>query len=196
MGFVINSLSLVFLLSCAGYKLSNYHNPLEGKGVKALYVKMFYNESLFPEASSILTRETFDTLAQFRGLKVISDEKKADGVLIGVVKSSQSQREAIKSSGKILAGQVAPLKTKNRKDFNITGTNLLSFKVHYKLLGKEGLIWEKTFSVAGGMRREIYGGDDGVVNETQTSKAIINKLKELSKDIGDQLKNAWLYEDF
>lgn len=205
----------MILSSCAGYQLNDYSNPLIKWDIKKLRLVSFYNETNFAGAGSAFLEETYKMLSQLHELELVSDNKMADGVLIGVVSSGQSKKESLRSSSKVVATTQAPTSTAGRQDFNITATNILTLTVTYyivkdhKLAAYEQIkkidslgdtilnsqsVYSKKIQVTEQIRREIYDGEASAVNQTQNEKAVARKIRELGQDAAIQLKNALLYE--
>ena len=118
-------LILFALISCSGYRFSQYENPLSQFGIQSLSVPMFYNYSNFSEIHTDFTRETYRLLTGFSGLKLSSGySKNSDAVLIGILKSPEKVFESVKASNPRLAQKMAGNAIGSRRQkFYISGTS-------------------------------------------------------------------------
>ncbi len=80
---------MLALASCAGYRFQEKNNPFAQYGVKSISVPMFYNHSLFPNISAPMTKEVYQMLSSFSGLKLSSGHEEADAVLVGIITSPE-----------------------------------------------------------------------------------------------------------
>lgn len=109
---------------CSGYKFNTQDNPFEQYGVTSISVPMFQTIGSVPNVAGPFTREIFNTLLRYPGLKVYpGDYKKTDAVLLGIVVSSEYIRSAIASVGidKVnVAGRSKPLNIPTGTSINLT----------------------------------------------------------------------------
>lgn len=207
-------LGFFFCVSCAGYQLNNYENPLKKWGIENLRVLNFYNESNFLAAGSICTEKTYQELSELKDLKLTSLNKKADGVLIGIVSSDRLREDSLRSSSKVVAGRIAPNSTNSNNNFNVTATNTVEFYVDYYLVKDKDLenflkikkankeivkfshenLFHKRIRVSGTLLREIYDGSGTAVNQTQNEKALERKIEDLASQAAKEFKYALMYE--
>ncbi|MFT6631434.1 MAG: hypothetical protein ACJAS4_001383 [Bacteriovoracaceae bacterium] len=118
---------ILFLSSCAGYRFQKKSNPFSQYGIRSISVPMFYNHSNHSDVSGVFTKEIFNTLTEFKDLKITSGNSNSDAVLIGIVSTPQRLKDSIKSVG---SKSVINTHGKNiigdqRDDFFVTSVNRL-----------------------------------------------------------------------
>ena len=209
------SLNILWILvSCAGYQLNDYSNPLNSYGINKLRVEPFFNESNFSLAGAMFADEAFNVLSEFNGLNLTRKSHGVDGVLIGIVRSAKSRKESLASSSEVVAQSVAPTNTSNRQSFNVTATNLIQVIVDYyvvkdkdlerlkavknrevvQALQKASAVYHKKVFVSTTLRREIYDGESSAVNDSQTQTALTRNIRTLAAQAAKQLQDSLFYE--
>lgn len=129
---------LLILCGCSGYRFSQQENPLAQYGIQTLSVPMFYNYSNLSEVHTDFTRETYQLLTSFTGLKLESGyNRNSDAVLIGIIKTPEKLAETIRGSNLRLAQEKAgnAIGT-NRDNFYIPGTSDVHLYLHVILIKK------------------------------------------------------------
>lgn len=201
------------LSSCAGYRFQEKNNPFAQYGVKSISVPMFYNQSLFPNISSPMTKEVYQMLSGFSGLRLYSGHEKADAVLIGIITSPEKTKEArlarnlrsaknasssaigderddfyIPSTTDLRASlRIILIKNPSAKEIELLKSSLGKFAVGSKIIVNESI------ALSGSFTREIYGAGAVDVTDTQNRSAVRNTVGDMSERAAQNFKDMILY---
>ena len=88
-------LIILFISSCAGYKYRDKENPFMQFGIKSISVPMFYNHSNFANVEGVFTKEIYNTMLDYKGLKLLSGQKNTDAVLVGIIETRDRRRDTV-----------------------------------------------------------------------------------------------------
>lgn len=129
---------LLILCGCSGYRFSQQENPLAQYGIRTLSVPMFYNYSNLTEVHTDFTRETYQLLTTFSGLKLETGyNRNSDAVLIGIIKTPEKLADTIRASNLRLAQEKAENAIgETRDNFYIPGTSDVHLFLHVVLIKK------------------------------------------------------------
>lgn len=129
---------LFTLFGCSGYRFSQQKNPLSQYGIQSLSVPMFYNYSNMAEIQSDFTRETYQLLTEFSGLKLKSGYRSStDAVLIGIIRSPEKIADTIKPLNLRLAqGRASNAIGNKRQNFYIPGSSDVSLYLQVIVIKK------------------------------------------------------------
>jgi hypothetical protein len=206
--------SLIFLVSCAGYRFAQTDNPLSQYGVESLSVPMFYNFSSLPELSPAMTRETYKLLSGFRALRLKSGYKNADAVLIGIIRSPESLKLTTRPTSLRDAKNVAPNNVgESRAEFYIPGATQVDLKLQVlvikhpseeelrllqselgpKIPAQGKIIFNEIFSLSGSFTREFYDDEPGTVVATQNAGALRRAQETMALQAAEQIRDMILY---
>ena len=129
---------LFALIGCSGYRFSQQKNPLSQYGIQSLSVPMFYNYSNMAEIQSDFTRETYQLLTEFSGLKLKSGYKSStDAVLIGIIRSPEKIADTTRPLNLRLAqGRARNAIGNKRQNFYIPGSSDVSLYLQVIVIKK------------------------------------------------------------
>ncbi|MEX0798358.1 MAG: hypothetical protein WEB87_03360 [Bacteriovoracaceae bacterium] len=204
---------ILFLGGCAGYRFQEKTNPFAQYGVKSISVPMFYNKSNFANISAPMTKEVYQMLSGFSGLKLVSGHQEADAVLIGIVMSPGKTRESrqaqnLRSAKNALEGAIGD----ERGDFYIPSTTSVNAQLRLILLrnpsereiellrsslGKFAVgpkvIVNESLPLTGSFTRELY--EEGAIDviDTQNRSALKNTVNEMAQSAAANFKDMILY---
>ena len=210
---------LVFTLtSCAGYRVRKVENPFKIYGVESLAVPMFINRSAFPLVAGQMTQEIRLMLNQFPDLKLLSGEggDRADAVLVGIIDSPKSLRDAIKTTGTTFTtgdlkesigdrpafnlptrGEIrlsvtyVLIKRPSQEDLELLESEMRPYLInHPKVLFTEVMSLDSSFSRA--IESNLGPDDGGVVNATRNKKLIELKIKQMAQSASLQFERVVL----
>lgn len=213
---VLLRLSLfLFLAGCSGYRFSQTSNPLGQYGVESLSIPMFYNYSSVPEVSSSFTRETYKLLSGFSGLRLKNGwSKKADAVLVGIIRSPEQLAVVLDSTNQRVAQSVAERNVgKARPQFYIPGGNSLRLTLQVVVIrrpSKEDLhllqsqlgpqippgakiIFNEKFQLSGNFTREVFDEEAGAIVATQNAGALRRAEDALGVQAAEMIRDMILY---
>ncbi len=210
--YLISLVVSALLSSCSGYHFKYKDNPFERYGIKSLTVPLFLNNSLFPGASSKMTREIKEVLENQTNLTIYSgNNKNADAVLVGIVDTPKHKRDVIKTNKTTLVS------SGNRPSFYIpTGNSyhmtlrLVLIKapskldmslIHSKLLPymnkNPKVIFSESMHLSSSYARFAVSNDTGdageVVNFTRSKKIFEQSLDKLAKAAAKKFEGLILY---
>lgn len=204
---------IVFLASCAGYRFQEKTNPFAQYGVKSISVPMFYNHSNFPNISAPMTKEIFQMLSGFNGLKLYSGNEKADAVLVGMVTSPEKVKDSqqpknLRSAKNVLSGvigderedfyipsstelraglRIVLIKNPNEKEIELLKTSLGRFAVGPRVIVNESIPLTGTFT------RELYGASAVDVIDTQNRSALKSTVEDMAQRAALNFRDMILY---
>lgn len=129
---------LFTLIGCSGYRFSHQKNPLSQYGIQTLSVPMFYNYSNMAEIQADFTRETYQLLTEFSGLKLKSGYKSStDAVLIGIIRSPEKIADTTRPLNLRLAqGRARNAIGEKRQSFYIPGSSDVSLYLQVIVIKK------------------------------------------------------------
>jgi hypothetical protein len=202
------------LTACADYRFQKQDNPFSQYGINSLSIPLFYNQSSFSNVSSAFTKEVYQIMTGFKGLKVTHGKGASDAVLIGIISSPASLKDSalatdLRSAKTVLGQNFA----KNRNDFYVPSRNnlRLSLKIivikhptdeEIKLL-QSGLldrpfvsskiIFSENVSVESSYTREIFADEASQVIQTQNRGAQKRTLNEMALNAAVNFRDMILY---
>lgn len=206
--------SLLFLSSCADYRYQKQDNPFAQYGIKSLTVPMFYNHSNFSNVSGSFTKEIFQMLSGFKGLRIESGKKSTDATLIGIISSSDKLRDSRRGRGaRAVKSIFGSNYIKNRNDFYVPTTNILTLKLRIIVMKhptaeeikflKSGLgeanmisskiIFTEVIPVTANYTREIYSGVGNKVIGTQNRGAQKKTIRTMAANAAISFRDMILY---
>lgn len=210
-------LPLLFLSSCAGYRINKEKNPFRLYGVESLAVPVFINRTSLPTVSGLMTKEIRLMLSQFPTLKLSSSEDQySDAVLVGIVESPQYLRETVPTEGTQFISNEQSQSIGSRPSFylpvvgrvNLVVTFVLirrpsseelklldsellpTLSRHPKVVFTEKIVLSKTFSRS--IEPNLGPDNGGVVNATRNRKILDRQFESLAKDAATQFKEVVL----
>jgi hypothetical protein len=127
-------LFLFILSSCAGYRFQKKSNPFAQYGIRSISVPMFYNHSNHSNVSGAFTKEIFNTLTEFKDLRITSGSSNSDAVLIGIVSTPERMKESIQAIGSksVVNTHGKDIIGDRREDFFIASVNKL--KIYLRII--------------------------------------------------------------
>jgi hypothetical protein len=92
---------------------------------------MFYNHSNFGNVSGVFTKEIFQTLMEFKDLRIMSGNQPADAVLIGIIESKDKKKESVKTaaSNRVQSTYGESIIGSNREDFVIPSVKTVGLSI-------------------------------------------------------------------
>lgn len=206
-------MALIFLTGCAGYRVKTMENPFHQYGIKSISVPMFVNQSVFPQVSSLFTKEIKLALEGHHGLEVVSGDRfdKTDAVLIGVVTSSQYLKEAKTSPSHSFTVDVLQDSIGKRQPFYLPQETNIHLDLRLILIKKPTqeevelltkvypdeflspqIIFNEVFKLSYTYSRAIKANltkdDGGLVNQTKNKGSLQKALQSMSKNSSIQFK--------
>jgi hypothetical protein len=204
-----------FLTSCGGYQVRRDSNPFAQYQISHIAVPMFINRSSFAQLSGIMTTEVLSMLAEFPDLRLsASEDSNADAVLVGIIHSPQSLKDAQEvtgttftsgSVGQSIGGRpglylptnsrlnatltLVLIKRPTTDDLELIDTPFLPFlSQHPKVIFSESFNLDVSYS----QTIEAVDGPDssGVVNATRNRKAMERSFKSMASRATDQFREV------
>lgn len=206
--------SLLLICSCADYRYQKQDNPFAQYGIKSLTVPMFYNHSNFSNVSASFTREVFQMLAGFKGLRIESGKKSTDATLIGIISSRDGVRESrLANNTRGIKGIFGDDYLEGRNDFFVPSSNTLSMSLRVIVMKhpteeeikflKSGIgearmisskiIFTEVIPVSASFTREIFSGAGNKVIGTQNRGAQKKTIKMMAKNAAVSFRDMILY---
>lgn len=199
--------------SCAGYRFQEKSNPFGQYGVKSISVPMFYNQSNFVNFSAPMTKEVYQMLSGFSGLKLYSGHEKADAVLVGIIDSPDNVRTSHRAKNlRSAKNAVGELIGDGRDDFYIPSTTELVASLRIILIKNPSereiellrtsmgrfalgprIIVNEMIPLSGSFTRELYGADAVDVNDTQNRSAKEETMGEMAERAAQSFRDLILY---
>src|SRR3989338_9617244 len=131
----MKSFFLIFLLYCTGYRLSDRSNPFKQYGIKTLHIPLFYNHSNLPNLSGDFTQEVYTLLSEFKDLRLVNSPKRADAVLVGIIRSADSLKDTRLNKSYRTAKNTAPEAVgTDRRNFTIPASTQLRLGLHVVII--------------------------------------------------------------
>lgn len=211
---LLNLFILLLFSSCADYRYQKQDNPFAQYGIKSLSVPMFYNHSNFSNISSSFTREIFQMLAGFKGLRIESSKQLTDATLIGIISSEDGVREStIGSDSRAVKSIFGDDFIKDRNDFYVPAKNRLTMRLRVIVMKhpteeeikflKSGvgdarmisskIIFTETIPVSADFTREIYSAEGNKVIGTQNRGAKKKTIRTMAKNAAVTFRDMILY---
>lgn len=203
---------MLCLQACTGYRFLNKSNPFAQYGINSICLPNFYNYSSLVGVGPYFEREIHMELSRYQGLLIKDCKDKVDGVLIGIVTSSDNLADTIltETEGNVRFLDNAGLS--GRKDFNIATVSKVVLSVEFILikhprpfdqkLFRLGELKEKPTSeillkqkidVDKSFNREIFTGSESVINNTQNRGIVNKKVIEMAHDMRRSFRDLVLY---
>lgn len=206
--------SLVLVCSCADYRYQKQDNPFAQYGIKSLTVPMFYNHSNFSNVSASFTKEVFQMLAGFKGLRIESGKKSTDATLIGIISSSDGLRDSRRGDEtRAVKSIFGDEFIEGRNDFFVPSRNSLYMNLRIIVMKhpteeeikflKSGIgearvisskiIFTEVIPVTASFTREIFSGAGNKVIGTQNRGAEKKTIKTMAKNAAVSFRDMILY---
>ena len=209
---VICLVAFGLLSSCSGYRFKYKDNPFARHGIQSVTIPLFLNQSVFANVSAKMTREIKKVLENQTNLTIYAgNNKNADAVLVGIVKSAKHRRTAIKPNRTTLvtAGSRAEfyvptgnlyymdlllvlIKAPTKLDMKLIQSDLLPY-IHES----PKVLFTRTLKLGSSITRFADNGttpDSGeVVNFTRTKKAFEQSVEKLAIIAAQQFEGLILY---
>ena len=210
---MLRILLLFVLTSCAGYRVKTMENPFAQYGIKSISIPMFVNHSVFPQVSSLFTKEIIMSLEGHKDLEVFSGDHfdETDAVLIGVVTSNQYLKKAKSSSSYSFTSGDLRTSIGDRQPFYLPYETELGLTLRLILIKKPTpeeielltkvypqrfvspqIIFNEDFSLSYTYRRAINANldndDAGIVNQTKNKGSMQKALQAMAKNSSSQFK--------
>ena len=207
----------LFVSSCAEYRLVTPVNPLGQYEIHSLSVPTFINQSGLPNAASPFTHQMILMLSAYPSLKVYSGEnRKADALLLGIIRSPEHMRNIVKTSEKIyveseLSGPIGkrkpflvPSASQYRlvlqialiKNPTYTDRQLLQSKIGSLMKKNPKVIFNELIPLSGNFQREVRetttSASPGMLNFTKTKRHFAESLVALGKEATSIFKETVL----
>lgn len=202
------------LTSCSGYRLKSKENPFFRFGINSITIPMFLNESTISNVSGPFTRELSSYLMSFSDLRVYPGENKsADAVLLGIIRSGQYKNSSLKTSGYKISSDIAPVATGSRRKYYIPRSTSIELDINFilirdpsiadiKLLTSDigqhirnnpKIIYNEYVKVIGDFTRNIHDGEAVAVNQTQNIGMQNKTINKMAEDAVNKFKETILY---
>lgn len=208
-------LFLVFTISCSGYRFSQQDNPFAQYGISSLSVPMFYNYSNLSEVHSDFTRETYQLLSGFTGLKIVSGHSsKTDAILLGILRSPEKASDTFLPSNLRLAqSRAGEAIGTERENFYVPGTSdvvvylqvilikkptedeliLLRSNFSHQIRTTSKIIFNEVIPLRDQFTREILDRDGVQVVGTQNLGVQRKTFQDLAKRAALNIRDMILY---
>lgn len=196
-------------------------NPFAPYGIKSVAIPMFVNQSSVAQVAAPMTEQIVTVLSRYPNLVVLNgDSKKADAVLLGIVRSADRHSEVFKTKATTFTeGEIAssigrrskfvlPVETEYRLSLQIvlvkrSGSSLDSSKekllrssIGESLRGGSGIIFNETIHLTGSFKREVRAtispDSAGMVNFTKTKRHFKTSVVKLAQGAAETFKERVL----
>ncbi len=176
---------------------------------------MFYNYSNLPDVSADFTREVYQLLTGFSGLKIRSGySDSTDAVMIGIIKSAEKTIDTIKPAGVSQAQGKTPLSVgSSRPNFNVPGASLITLMIQVivikhpteeelallrsgigdQIVMKSKVILNETIPVQASMSREFLDANGTQVMATQNLGVQRKTITSMSLQAAASIRDLILY---
>ena len=203
----------LFLFSCAGYRFQQKDNPFKQYGIKSIAVPMFYNQSTLPNITSYFTKEIYNMISDFDGLKIVN-ARRADAVLVGIIESEDRLIDTIvPGSPRSVENLIEDDLESTRGEFYVPSSSdvrlrlklivikapteeeikFLRSKKSSKAFLSSKIIFKEEIALSRSFTREIFGKESKVINHSQNKGALKKTIVALSKEAAETFKEMILY---
>ncbi len=209
---------LLLLFSCSGYKIVKNENNFKKYGLKSISIPMFYNQSILPNVTGSFTNAFSRELNTIKNLEIKSpNSTNVDGYFVGIIRSSQTEKNVIKRGLSARIKDIAPLNAPLNENLvplsnslvltleiylirrNASSQSLISRireKNHPELLNQHpSIILKRLIKIDTNFVREFYDGANSVVNATQyqgtLAKVVEREARKSAIDFKDSVRNVF-----
>ena len=185
---------LAIMSSGCGYSFSGLKNPWAAKGIKTVYIRMVINNSLKAGIEIPFTTALAKEFERGGKVRVVSDEKDADGIVIGLIGSFAS---IINPSG---VTSVASLSNspdaQALSDMLIASEYIAMANITVSLQKRDGpVLWSQTFSrpkvYPAGNRFGLQGTTSALIDASQEQLSLVEIAGFMAGDVYDTMFEAF-----
>ena len=176
-------------------------------------IPMFYNQSALPNVTPYFTKEIYNMISDFDGLKIVN-EKIADAVLVGIIESENKLIDTVvPGSPRNVENLLSDDLESSRGEFYIPSSSevRLSLKLIVvksptedeikffrskksdKAFLSSKIIFREKITLSRSFTREIFEEDSKVINHTQNRGSLKKTVVSLSKEAAETFKEMILY---
>ena len=213
---IMHLLILIFVTSCAGYRVRDRGNPFEQENIRKLAIPMFINKSSYAGVGPIFTREITKLLSSYPGLRIQGlSGGSEDAVLVGIIESPSRYSEAyLTTATKFTSGELQE-SIGNRAQFYLPTAStyqitlrlvliknpskmtkeLLASSIGAKVMAdsQSKVIFQQSFNYTGNFNREtkdtITSDSGGIVNYAKTKRYFMQTIEGLAKQSARDLED-------
>lgn len=178
--------------SGCGYGFRGRQNPWTAQGMRSVYVRMLTNNTLRSGLEVPFTSGIVREFARGRRINLVSDEKDADGYILGSIDVFESRVNSFSSVTGITKDPLA----RGLEEQVIASEYVANAAVTVTLISKTGgLLWSQQFTRSkiypAGNRFGLQGTTSALINSSLEQLALNDIIQFIASDVYDTMLEAF-----